>query len=194
MEREVWPALAELGFELHAPHAAWRHWAGGVDALHVVWERDDAFRLVAGCHFFAVPLGRTPRTRDGRLAPALAQLHVMRAYAPGPARADALDRELWRAAADPDALAGDLRGRARRAARSLEVLHEPRRALAELARRTRWRPRPGTSDWLEVTGYLAASAGAYDVARPRLQRLLRELEPAEARRAQRVRSALALLP
>jgi hypothetical protein len=44
-----------------------------------------------------------------------------------------------------------------------------------------------------VTGYLAAAAGAYDVARPRLQRLLRELD-GDRRHAQRVRSALALLP
>ena len=194
MEREVWPELVELGFELHSPHAAWRHWAGGVDALHVVWESGDAFRLVAGCHFHAVPLARAPRTREGRLAPTLEELHVTRAYAPGPARADGGDRELWRVGGDVGALVGDLRGRARRAARSLEVLHDPARALQELARRTRWHPRPSTPGWLEVTGYLAVSAGAYDVARPRLQRLIRELEPGEAKRAQRVRSALALLP
>lgn len=194
VERDVWPVLEELGFELHAPHAAWRHWDGGVDALHVLWERDDAFRLVAGTHFHAVPVERAPRVRAGRLAPSVEQCHVTRAYAPGPSRADALDRELWLAAADPEALLGDLRGKARRAAASLDVLHRPRAALEELARRTRWQPRPGSTGWLEVTGYLAAAAGAYDVARPRLQRLLRELEPAETARAQRVRSALAMLP
>src|SRR5512142_2301561 len=42
VERDVWPVLGELGFELFAPHAAWRHWDGGVDALHVVWERGAA--------------------------------------------------------------------------------------------------------------------------------------------------------
>ncbi|HSP72027.1 MAG TPA: hypothetical protein VLN26_06635 [Gaiellaceae bacterium] len=209
--------LEQLGFELFAPHAAWRHWDGGVDALHILWENDvsplrsrqsrhlrsragsaeptpAAFRLVAGTHFHAVPLERAPRLRAGRLAPSVAQCHVTRAYAPGPSRADALDRELWLAAVDHEALLGDLRGKARRAARSLDVLHRPRAALEELARRTRWQPRPGSTGWLEVTGYLAAAAGAYDVARPRLQRLLRELEPAEAPRAQRVRSALAMLP
>jgi hypothetical protein len=194
LEREVWPVLAAAGFELEAPHAAWRHWDGGVDAVHVLWERDEAFRLVAGTLFHAVPDARPVRVRGGRLAPAAGELHVHRVYAPGPARADALDRELWVAGGDRDALLGDVRGRVRRAARSLDVLHEPARALAELTRRTRWQPHPGTTPWFEVTGYLAAAAGAYDVARPRLQRLLRELEPAEERRAQRIRSALALLP
>jgi hypothetical protein len=191
IEREVWPELARAGFELQAPHAAWRHWHGGVDAIHVLWERDDAFRLVAGVQFDAVPHGR--RIRSGRSAPAAEGLHVSRPYAPGPALADPLDRELWLAAAEPDALLGELRGKVRRAARSLELLHDSGLALAELGRRTRWRPRPGTAGWLEVTGYLAAAAGAYDVARPRLQRLLRELD-GEPVRAQRVRSALTLLP
>lgn len=194
VERDVWPALAAAGFGLFAPHAAWRHWHGGVDAVHVRWERDDAFRLVVGVWFHAVPAARAPREREGRLAPSPAQLHVTRAYAPGPSRADPLDRELWLATGDRDALIGDLRGKARRSAASLDVLHDPGRALAELARRTRWQPRPGSSGWLEVTGYLAAATGAYDVARPRLQRLLRELAPTEVRRAQRIRSALALLP
>jgi hypothetical protein len=194
IERDVWPVLAELGFELLAPHAAWRHWHGGVDAIHVLWERDDAFRLVAGVQFDAVPHGHRPRLRDGRLAPAASELHAVRSYVSGPALAHPLDAELWLADGDRDALLGELRSKARRAARSLEVLHEPGRAVAELGRRTRWAPRPGTTGWLEVTGYLAAAAGAYDVARPRLQRLLRELPAAHDRRAQRVRSALTLLP
>jgi hypothetical protein len=191
IEHQVWPALEALGFELTAPHAAWRHWHGGVDAVHVLWERDDAFRLVVGVQFDAVP--HRQRLRGGRRAPTAAELHAFRTYVPGPAHADALDRELWLASGDRGALLGDLRGRAVRAARSLEQLHDPARALAELGRRTRWRPRPGTAGWLEVTGYLAAAAGAYDVARPRLQRLLRELD-GDRRHAQRVRSALALLP
>jgi hypothetical protein len=192
IERQVWPALEEAGFELLAPHAAWRHWHGGVDAVHVLWERDDAFRLVTGVQFDAVP--HRQRLRGGRSAPLDGDLHVVRAYAPGATYADALDRELWLAGDDRGALLGELRGKARRAARSLEVLHDPARAVAELAHRTRWEPRPGTTGWFEVTGYLAAAAGAYEVARPRLQRLLRELPPSQARRAQRVRSALTLLP
>jgi hypothetical protein len=191
IERDVWPALAAAGFELLAPHAAWRHWRGGVDAVHVLWERDDAFRVVAGVQFDAVP--HRHRQRQGRRAPADAELHAWRTYVPGPAHADPLDRELWLASGDRGALLGDLRGKALRAARSLDLLHEPRGALAELGRRTRWRPQPGTLGWLEVTGYLAAAAGAYDVARPRLQRLLHELD-GDRRHAQRVRSALALLP
>ncbi len=194
VERQVWPVLAAEGFELLAPHAVWRHWHGGVDAIHVLWERDDAFRLVAGIQFDAVPPERRPRLRDGRRAPSAAELQAVRAYTPGTAHADPIDSELWLAAGDRAALLGELRGKARRAARSLEVLHEPARAVAELGRRTRWSPRPGTTRWLELTGYLAASAGAYDVARPRLQRLLRELPAAEARRAQRVRATLTLLP
>jgi hypothetical protein len=192
IERQVWPALEEAGFELLAPHAAWRHWHGGVDAVHVLWERDDAFRLVAGVQFDAVP--HRPRLRSGRSAPQAAELHIVRAYPPGLAYADAIDRELWLTGDNRSALLGELRGKALRAERSLEVLHDPRRAVAELSHRTRWQPRPGTTGWLEVTGYLAAAAGAYDVARPRLQRLLRELPPSQARRAQRVRSALTLLP
>jgi hypothetical protein len=191
IEHQVWPALGELGFELTAPHAAWRHWHAGVDAVHVLWERDDAFRLVVGVQFDAVP--HRQRLRGGRRAPTAAELHALRSYVPGPAHADPLDRELWLASGDRGALLGDVRGRAVRAAGSLEQLHDPGRALAELGRRTRWRPRPGSPGWLEVTGYLAASAGAYDVARPRLQRLLRELD-GDRRHAQRVRSALALLP
>jgi hypothetical protein len=191
VEREVWPGLAALGFELTAPHAAWRHWSAGVDAVHVLWERDDAFRLVVGVQFDAVP--HRHRQRSGRRAPAAGELHAVRTYVPGPAHADPLDRELWLATGDRDALLGDLRGKALRAARSLDLLHDPRRALDELGRRTRWRPRPGTAGWLEVTGYLAAAAGAYDVARPRLQRLLRELD-GDKRHAQRVRATLTLLP
>jgi len=191
IEREVWPTLAELGFELRAPHAAWRHWHGGVDAVHVLWERDDAFRVVAGVQFDAVP--HRQRLRGGRRAPTADELHALRTYVPGRAHADDLDRELWLADGDRPALLGDLRGRVIRAARSLDVLHNPAGALRELGRRTRWRPRPATAGWLEVTGYLAAAAGEYEVARPRLQRLLRELD-GEPRRAQRVRSALALLP
>jgi hypothetical protein len=194
IERQVWPVLKEVGFELHAPHAAWRHWHGGVDAIHVLWERDDAFRFVAGVQFDAVPLAGRQRLREGRHAPAAEQLHAVRPYVAGPAHADPLDRELWVADGDRSALLGELRAKAHRAARSLDVLHDPARAVAELGRRTRWAPRPGTTGWLEVTGYLAAAAGAYDVARPRLQRLLRELPPTEPRRAQRVRSALTLLP
>jgi hypothetical protein len=191
LEREVWPALAEAGFELRAPHAVWRHWHGGVDTVHVLWERDDAFLLVAGAQFDAVP--HRQRLRSGRAAPRAADLHVWRRYAPAPIRADAIDRDLWLTNGDTGALLGDLRAKARRAARSLAVLHDPARALAELGRRTRWEPRPASAAWLEVTGYLAASAGAFDVARPRLQRLLHELD-GEQRRAQRVRSTLALLP
>jgi hypothetical protein len=191
IERDVWPALAVRGFELHAPHAAWRHWHGGVDAVHVLWERDDAFRVVVGVQFDAIP--HPQRLRAGRRAPTARELHARRAYAPGAAHADAIDRDLWLAGGDRGALLGDLRAKLVRAARSLDVLHDPGHALAELGRRTRWHPRPGTGGWLEVTGYLAAAAGAYEIARPRLQRLLHELEPAQAR-AQRVRSALALLP
>ncbi len=88
---------------------------------------------------------------------------------------------------------GDLRGKARRAARSLDVLHDPRRALGELGRRTRWRPRAGDADWLRVTGFLAAAVGEYELARSRLTLHLRSLDPA-GREAARVRSALALLP
>jgi hypothetical protein len=194
IERQVWPVLEEEGFELLAPHAAWRHWHGGVDAVHVLWERDDAFRLVAGVQFDAVPHPGRPRVRAGRSAPAADELHVRRAYVPGAGYADALDRELWLATGNRSALLGELRGRARRAAHSLAVLHDASRAVAELTHRTRWQPRPGTPGWLEVTGYLAAAAGAYDVARPRLQRLLRELPSNEPRRAQRIRAALTLLP
>ena len=191
IERDVWPALAEAGFELRAPHGAWRHWHGGVDAVHVLWERDDGFLLVAGVQFDAVP--HRQRLRSGRAAPRVDELHVWRRYAPAPAGGDAVDRDLWLVNREAGALHGDLRAKARRAAQSLAVLHDPARALAELGRRTRWEPRPATAAWLEVTGYLAASAGAFDVARPRLQRLLHELD-GEQRRAQRVRSTLALLP
>jgi hypothetical protein len=191
IERAVWPALADAGFELQAPHAAWRHWHGGVDAVHVRWERDDGFLLVAGVQFDAVP--HRQRLRSGRAAPRAAELHVWRRYAPAPVRADAIDRDLWLVNGDAGALLGDLRAKARRAARSLAVLHDPAKALDELGRRTRWEPRPATASWLEVTGYLAAAAGAFDVARPRLQRLLHELD-GEPRRAQRVRSTLTLLP
>src|SRR3954463_8453296 len=93
IERDVWPALAGQGFELRAPHAAWRHWHGGVDAVHVVWQRDDGVLLLVGAQCDAVP--RRQRLGSGRAAPRAPALHVWRRYAPAPARADAIDRDLW---------------------------------------------------------------------------------------------------
>src|SRR5581483_8573553 len=97
LERElrarVWPLLSAEGFELFAPHAAWRHWDAGVDLLDVRYVGDEhaSFRVTAGVHFHAVPAARRQRHLRGRLAPGPAQCDVVRAYAPGPARAWALD-------------------------------------------------------------------------------------------------------
>lgn len=200
VERElrarVWPVLAAEGFELFAAHAAWRHWDAGVDLVDVRFVGDDApsLRVTAGARFHAVPAPRRLRHLDGRLAPGPAQCDVVRAYAPGPSRAAPLDREVWRVdEANLDEILGDLRGKARRAARSLEVLHDPRRALGELGRRTRWRPRAAEPEWLRVTGYLAAAVGEYDLARSRLTLHLRSLGGG-TREAARVRASLALLP
>lgn len=201
VERElrgrVWPVLADAGFDLFAAHAAWRHWVAGVDVVDVRFVADDSasFRLTAAVHFHAVP-GRRLRHLQGRLAPGLARCELHRAYAPGPRRASATDSEVWQVAADGsnlDDVLGDLRAKCRRAASSLEVLHEPRAALGELARRTRWRPRAGEPEWLRVTGYLAAAVGEYDLARSRLTLYLRALD-GSTRTAARVRAALALLP
>ncbi|HET7045086.1 MAG TPA: hypothetical protein VFI37_09575 [Gaiellaceae bacterium] len=200
IERElrarIWPLLTAEGFELFAAHAAWRPWDAGVDLLDVRFVGDDAasFRLTAGVHFHAVPATRRLRHLHGRLAPGPGQCDVVRAYAPGPSRAGALDREVWRVDdANLDELLGDLRSKVRRAARSLDVLHDPRRALGELGRRTRWRPRAGEPGWLRVTGYLAAAVGEYDLARSRLTLYLHRLEGG-SREAARVRGSLALLP